>query len=348
MPFDTKPQDSFTFVTDRNGDFVSLSPAVYYVLGYAPGELLGRSFASLAAKDSFGRSSAVMYQLLQGRQSFRGMEIGLARSDGRTFETEISGRPVVETGQFRGYQGVVLAVSEYLFPAEVPVVTERETGLILDLVCHDIQNINQAQIWYLELILGNLAPDSPSYGYIQKCRELVTGSSDLLRNAQKLHRISSGTRTLEKVDIESVLSESMGQLPGNPGRDVKINLTIGEACTVMANALLKDTFINIIGNAIKHSSGPLVVDVIAEKIVLGSAKYCQVTVEDNGPGIPDAIKRHLFYRFDRGDAGGKGIGLFLVRKLVEGYGGKVQVEDRVPGDYRQGCRFIVLLPLADT
>jgi PAS domain S-box-containing protein len=347
MPFDIKQQDSFTFVTDGNGDFVSLSLAVYFVLGYTPDEMLGRSFTSLAAKDSFGRSSAVMYQLLQGRQSFRGMEMGLACRDGRTLETEISGRPVVENGQFRGYQGVVLAVSEYRLPVEVTVAAERETGLILDLVCHDIHNINQAQIWYLELIAANLAPGSPAHSHAEKCMELVAGSSDLLRNAQKLHRISTGTRTLEKVNIKSVLAEVVEQLSGDRGRDVNITFTMDEECIVTANALLKDAFTNIIGNAVKHSEGPLSIDVKAEKIIRGSKKYCRVTVDDNGPGIPDAIKSQLFYRFDRGDAGGKGLGLFIVRKLVEGYGGQVQVEDRVPGDYRQGCRFTVLLPHAD-
>ena len=41
---------------------------------------------------------------------------------------------------------------------------------------------------------------------------------------------------------------------------------------------------------------------------------------------------------------GKGLGLCIVRTLVEDYMGKVLVEDRVPGDHSQGCRFIVELP----
>ena len=63
-----------------------------------------------------------------------------------------------------------------------------------------------------------------------------------------------------------------------------------------------------------------------------------VSVEDTGPGIQDEVKGKLFTRFERGMARGRGegLGLFIVRTLVERYGGKVRVEDRVPGHH--GCR----------
>ena len=54
----------------------ALSPAVYYVLGYKPAELLGMSFKTIAARDSVERSSALLCQMLQGLQAFRGVEIG--------------------------------------------------------------------------------------------------------------------------------------------------------------------------------------------------------------------------------------------------------------------------------
>jgi K+-sensing histidine kinase KdpD len=72
-------------------------------------------------------------------------------------------------------------------------------------------------------------------------------------------------------------------------------------------------------------------------------------VEDNGPGIPDAQKKELFDQ--AGCEGtkikGKGLGLCLVKSLVDRFHGKVWVEDRVPGDYKNGVRFVVMLPAAD-
>ncbi len=61
-----------------------------------------------------------MYQMLHGRLQFQGDEIGLLRKDGRALETEISGRPIIEQGVFHGYQGIVLAISEYLLPQAAP------------------------------------------------------------------------------------------------------------------------------------------------------------------------------------------------------------------------------------
>jgi signal transduction histidine kinase len=70
------------------------------------------------------------------------------------------------------------------------------------------------------------------------------------------------------------------------------------------------------------------------------------SVEDTGPGIPDWIKDKLFTRFQRGDttAHGKGLGLYLVKMLVESYKGAIWVEDRFSGDYTKGARFVVMLP----
>jgi PAS domain S-box-containing protein len=348
VPFDIKQQASFTFMTDENGVFVSISPAIYYVLGYPPAELLGKSFVTIAARDSIERSAALLYQMLQGRQPFQGAAIGLACKDGQSLEAEISGRPVVERGQFHGYQGVVLAISQYVPPEAARGSDEHEGELLMDLVCHDIHNMNQAQIGYLELAMRSMDQDSPAYSYIEKCLAMVTSSSGLLRNVQKLQQISTGVRTLELVDIGSVLAEAVGQSASDNRRDLKINFTLEGEYKVMANALLKDAFLNILGNAIKHTTGPLIIDVHLKKFREGEMDYCQVTFDDNGPGIPDEMKRRLFNRYERGStpASGKGLGLYLVRKLVEGYGGRVWGEDRVPGNHHQGSRFVIELPLA--
>jgi PAS domain S-box-containing protein len=349
VPFDIKQQDSFTFITDENGAFISLSPAVYYVLGYQPAELLGKSFVSIATVDSYGRASAIMYQMLQGRLPFRGDEIGLLCKDGRALETEISGRPITEQGLFHGYQGVVLAISEYLLPQAAPGLAMHETELLLDLVCHDINNLNQVQIGYLEFALESMGPDNPAYGYIEKCLVAATGSSGLLRNVQKLQQIGTGARTLEKVDLGSILAEAIVQSSNGRGRDVRINFTRDFNYQVMANALLKDAFLNILGNAIKHNIGYPVIDVFVKKVTDSGRELCLVTIDDNGSGIPDEMKRRLFNRFERGvtPASGKGLGLYLVRKLIEGYAGHVWVEDRVQGDHSHGSRFVIALPLAD-
>jgi signal transduction histidine kinase len=90
------------------------------------------------------------------------------------------------------------------------------------------------------------------------------------------------------------------------------------------------------------------VGIASEVITIKDKTYCKVSVEDDGPGIPDDLKPKLFSRFRRGPtkASGKGLGLYLVKNLVEGYGGEVSVEDRVAGDHTKGSRFVITLPAA--
>jgi signal transduction histidine kinase len=71
-----------------------------------------------------------------------------------------------------------------------------------------------------------------------------------------------------------------------------------------------------------------------------------VAFEDNGNGIPDDMKEEVFHRFRRGqtNARGTGLGLYLVKSLVDGFGGYVEIENRVLGDHTKGTRFLVYLP----
>ena len=55
----------------------------------------------------------------------------------------------------------------------------------------------------------------------------------------------------------------------------------------------QDVFTNIIDNAIKHSVGPLTVNIRLNRTHTDSRDYCQVTIDDNGPGLPDEMKKKL-------------------------------------------------------
>jgi K+-sensing histidine kinase KdpD len=103
------------------------------------------------------------------------------------------------------------------------------------------------------------------------------------------------------------------------------------------------------GNAIKHSNGPLDVYVGINEVTSDGIRYYAVILEDNGPGISDEIKSKLFsYLYCEGEkTRGKSLGLCLVKALVDIFRGKVRVEDRVPGDHTKGARFVVMLPAID-
>ena len=114
----------------------------------------------------------------------------------------------------------------------------------------------------------------------------------------------------------------------------------------MATELLSVVFSNILSNAIKHSEGAVNIDVRLEHVVRDDENRVRVEIEDDGPGVPDEKKTTIFDRSLMGLAKpvSRGLGLYLVRRLVGDYGGDVWVEDRIPGDHTQGARFVVELP----
>ncbi len=142
------------------------------------------------------------------------------------------------------------------------------------------------------------------------------------------------------------LDEALSLYTIVPGREVKVNYSPCCGRYVMADELLKDVFTNIIGNAIKHSAGAVTVDIRLDMVLEDSRPYHRADISDNGPGIPEELKKRLFGRAQRGTtkATGRGLGLYLVKNLVDDFHGKVWVEDRVPGDYTKGSRFVVMLP----
>jgi len=131
-------------------------------------------------------------------------------------------------------------------------------------------------------------------------------------------------------------------------RKVSISLTTHGGCMVHASMLLRGAFSNLISNAIKHSTGAVDIHITVIDYYHYGEKMVRIDVSDNGPGIADERKGVIFDRSLMGLTRpvSRGLGLYLVKRLVENYGGEVWVEDRIPGDHTQGARFVVLLPAA--
>ncbi len=97
---------------------------------------------------------------------------------------------------------------------------------------------------------------------------------------------------------------------------------------------------NLLVNVVKYAPGQPV------RVSLGRAGgVATLIVDDRGPGIAEDKQQTIFERFERGDAsnsaGGLGLGLFIVKELVDGQGGSIRLQSRLG----EGARFIVELPL---
>jgi PAS domain S-box-containing protein len=331
------------------------SDEVYRIFGYEPGEVQPTFewVLSRVHPDDRGVLKGFAESIVRERKRCS-VDYRIVRPDGSVcYVNSVADKIVGKSGRPENVYGINQDVTERKKAEDALRTAKTETELYVDLMGHDINNMNQITMGYLELAYnimeyeGKLGLDN--IHLLDRAIDSLNNSSRLIDNVRKLQREKMGMYQPEFLDVDSILRELVTQFRNVPNREVNINYTCGDGCRVRANMLLKDVFINLIGNSIKHSAGPLTINVSVDEIKQDGGRYCRVSIEDDGPGIPDSLKKTLFDRLnlDSTRARGKGFGLCLIKMLVDDYNGTFSVEDRVAGDHKQGCRFVVKLPVCD-
>ncbi len=213
--------------------------------------------------------------------------------------------------------------------SEEVVAARDEAHLYLDIMTHDVRNANNVSSMYADLLVELLAGDQ--WLYARKLHDSIERSSEILRNVATIRRIQQEPGHLVPVNLDAVIRGEIGNFPG-----ASICYD-GSPVEVLADNLLPVIFTNLIGNAVKYGGAEVEITIRMEM----QDGEVLISVEDTGPGVPDEVKELLFTRFERGRAKGRGegLGLFLTRTLVERYGGRVWVDDRVPGRPEEGAAF---------
>jgi signal transduction histidine kinase len=281
-------------------------------------------------------------------------ESRLRAKDGREFPVDVYANYIELYGSDY-YTISARDITERKIADEIISDARSRAEMYLDLMGHDIKNQTMIAAGNIDLAIERLNNagklDAESKSCLENSLKSLESTTLLINNVQKLQLTISEVQKLHKTDVCSVLESIIDEYKASSARDMDIRFLPCPGCTVNANELLKDVFINLIGNAIKHSPPDrhLIIDVAPSIVKEGGKKHCKVAIADNGRGIPDWLKARLFQRFARGktDVHGSGLGLYLVRTMLEHYGGHIHVEDRVPGDYAKGAKFVVTIPAVE-
>jgi signal transduction histidine kinase len=276
-----------------------------------------------------------------------------------------SGEPVTRNGQEIGgryfdISVTPLAADEKVYGAVIAMADtsvheralarcerrRREAEFYVDFMSHDIRNFNQVSMGYLELlqIKEGLADDERMY--LEKALNGVLGSNKLIDDIKRVRLIrESGDKDLVPTDIGKVLTEDVQTVVKSlRGQKVVVNNNARPGQTALANNLVHDVFRHILENAIKYDThSDKVIDIDVSESKCDGQDCWTIHFADHGPGIPDARKKSIFERMLGGSTRGAGIGLSIVRLIVDKLGGRIWVEDRVPGDPPQGSVFVVQL-----
>jgi PAS domain S-box-containing protein len=194
------------------------------------------------------------------------VEILVLRKDGSEVTILASSAPVLDpTGKITA---AVASINDItcLKRAEAALRDEKaQAELYIDLMGHDINNLNHIAMGYIEIALdllkrsGKLETDQVQL--LEKPLDILKNSSELIDNVRKIQRIREGDLKYEIVDLYELLFSVKNEYSHIPGRVVDIGLQGRGPAPVMANPLLKDVFTNLVGNAIKHTTGPLKMDI---------------------------------------------------------------------------------------
>ena len=171
---------------------------------------------------------------------------------------------------------------------------------------------------------------------------------DLVENLLSISRIENGQMELHLSSevMGDVIDEALKHADRNAARHhVTVRATDDILLVDMDARLIMQVLINLINNAVKNT--PEGSHILIESRRAGSE--AEVIVRDDGPGIPDDVKPHVFEMFYTGQnkvadgRRGLGLGLALCKAIVESHRGRIALTDNTP----TGCCFIVSLPMKE-
>ncbi len=230
--------------------------------------------------------------------------------------------------------------------AEVNAAAENVRNALLAGISHDLRT-PLAVIAGSASALAEQADEIPTARRRELAAAIYTQAehvTTLVGNVLELTRLEAGglePRT-EPYPLDDIVGAVLHRLdPVLGGLAVTLALPPDLPLVDVDATLVEQALANLVENARKHADG-------ATTLAIGAARdgFVELSVADDGAGLPDGDTERLFAKFERGRAedavGGAGLGLALVRAIVEAHGGRVRAERVAP----HGARFVLTLPVA--
>ena len=308
------------YITTEDGKVVDINKAGEKLFGYTREELMkmdpAEFYENKEDREKFKRE-------IEKKGFVKDYEVRFRRKDGKLLDCILS-TTMIKKGGKTYYQGIIRDVT----PLKE---AKRQLDMYNSLLRHDISNRNQITLGCLELLMEEDMDEEK--------KELIKRAYEHLSQAQQLLQKLAIVNKVEKIklkerDLKKVLKNSIERYEYYAKeKGIKIVADINEGC-VMADELLENVFSNLIENAIAHSG--------CKKIEIKTREEGDetvITIADDGKGIPEELAGKIFEWGVKGEKSkGSGFGLHLVKKIVEGYGGRIILKE-----YRNGTTFEIRL-----
>jgi two-component system NtrC family sensor kinase len=334
-------------ITDRRGQVVFANEALEELLGYDPGELVGRPWTILFPERV--RSQARALQIQKARAAKR-LEVPLLHKDGTTIPVMASSCPLSGGDYGQGILSTFTDLRErrhlqaQVRQLEKPAMMGQHVASII----HELSNsltivFLQAQLLSKQESAAPLTEDNLTV--IREQAKRMMQMVDDLRATADPHQVR-----METTDVNALIGRTLDlqkhQLEAD-GIQVAIDLEVDLPVTAADPDRLQQVVVNLINNA-RHATmetsqaGKLTLSTRTIAGEDGAAPRIQIRVSDNGPGIPPHVMPHIFKPFFTTKLGnGMGLGLSICERIVQKHQGYIWAQNNDEG----GATFIVELPL---
>ncbi len=215
-------------------------------------------------------------------------------------------------------------------------------GQLIAGVAHDLNNPLASVVGFADYLVEEGDPPESMRHPLQAIRQEAERAAAIVRNLLNFARKQEGQRRAEPIGpiLEATLALLRNQLMASK---VEAALTVDpDLPEVDADAnQIQQVFVNLVHNAaqIMKASG------VGEQVTIHATKWLDgvaVTVEDDGPGVPDEIADHIFEPFftTKAEGAGTGLGLSICQGIIREHGGRITYAPRAGG----GAAFRVELP----
>lgn len=349
-----------------DGIITSWNSGAERIFGYTAEEAVGRSVLMLVPDDRKTEEPGILARLKRGERVDH-FETVRVRKNGEHFPVSLTISPV------RNSAGIIVGASKIARDITdlKKVSAERDQLLESERAARgEAERANQMKDEFIATVSHELrTPLNAIVGWLQVLREstdrpleLMQGIDIIERNALAqaqliddlldLGRIASGKLTLDvqPIDINAVVRGAVTTVqPTAELKGIRIKTVLNNTGSVMMGDRhrLQQVIWNLAANAIKFTPKNGSVGIVSSRV----NSHIEITIADTGRGIAPDFLPHVFERFRQADSsttrqyGGLGIGLALVKQLVELHGGEVRAES--PG-LDKGATFTISLPIAVT
>ena len=320
---------------DINGAIIYWNHAAEQLYGWAEAEVVGHNITEILLQDFIQEDAQGVLSHLSEGKSWAGEAI-LKRRDGTVLTVIIATSPITnDAGETIGILGVSTDITEQKWMQEVlneaiakVVELNEKLHVVESLTRHDIRNKLSALNGRIFLLKKRLKDNTEALTHL---KEMEIASQQILKimEFEKAY-VQVGSEELKHVDVERYLSEASLLFSNLTGAKL-INECRG--LTVLADSMLRQLFYNMMDNTLKYGEKTSVIRVHYKE----EKDQLKLIYEDDGVGIADEEKSKLF---QEGYGKGTGFGLYLIKRICEGYGWKIQET----GKHGEGAQFTMTIP----